>query len=484
MTPTPLPDTSPSRSFYRFAIFLAGLYAAVATFQNYLLFQTDGHTSELPSLLRWVAFFVGLQLADSLVAVYYFYHKQYWFPCWSVVSVILASLGQFFIFYRMISLGASGTLYTPALLVVLGANALWGVSLVATRAGKRPFLKAAGMFSAGLGAIFLFIVIRSLSTEDPQLKVVLTKSYGWAAWAGPLIPVLFGLNFWRELKQLREKPVNVSLRTAPLGIAASFLMLGAAVTALVFFLGLGQQLREEVRTAMLPPYVSDRERALAGRFEAHTFVNGAGDTLPYRLMKPLHYDPQKKYPLVVCLHGGGQYGRDNVRQIEGSHAPFLAHYLNREKYPAFLFVPQAPVASTWLDPTVERLLMQALPALERKFPIDAARRYIVGASAGGYGAWHLAGTYPDAFAAIIPLCGNGNPQLGPKLAGVPVWAFHGEKDGVVPVQGSRKMIEAIRKAGGKPRYTEFAGAGHDIGREYRNTPGVLDWLFAQRRGSE
>lgn len=481
MTSTPLPDDTLSRNFYRFAIFLAGLYAAVATFQNHLLFQTAGRTAELPSLLSWVALFVLLQVAGSLVALYYFYHKQYWFPCWSAVLVILTSLGQFFIFYRMISGKTSHPLYTPALLFVLGANVLWGVSLVATRAGKRPFLKAAGGLSAGLGAVFLFIVIGGLQTEDIQLKVALAKGYAWAAWAGPVIPVLFGLNFWHALKQLRYKPATLPLRMSPLRIAANFLMAGTAVTALVFSVRLGQTMSEEARVVMLPPYVSEKERARAERFEARTFVNGAGDTLPYRLLKPLHYDPQRRYPLVVCLHGGGQYGRDNVRQIEGSEAPFLAHYLNREKYSAFLFVPQAPVATTWLDPTVERLLMQALPALEREFSIDTDRRYIVGASAGGYGAWHLAGTYPDAFAAIIPLCGDGNPQLGPKLAGVPVWAFHGEKDESVPVQGSRRMIEAIRKAGGKPRYTEFAGVGHDIGREFRNTPGVLDWLFAQRR---
>jgi predicted peptidase len=198
-------------------------------------------------------------------------------------------------------------------------------------------------------------------------------------------------------------------------------------------------------------------------------------------MKPLNDDPSRKYPLVVCLHHGGARGRDNVRQVENSDAPFLAHYLHREKYPAFLFVPQCPQESTWQSPAVELLVMETIEALEQAFPIDAKRRYVMGTSLGGYGTWHLIGTHPDAFAAAIPRCGAGNSALAPNMVQVPVWAFHGVKDEDVPVRGSREMIEAIRKAGGQPRYTEFADAGHDIHRPFEETPGVLDWLFAQHR---
>ncbi len=85
------------------------------------------------------------------------------------------------------------------------------------------------------------------------------------------------------------------------------------------------------------------------------------------------------------------------------------------------------------------------------------------------------------FAAAIPICGGGDPDLGSNMVKVAVWAFHGEKDPLVPVSGSRDMIEAIRKAGGNPGYTEFDNAGHDIGRQFQDTPGVLGWLFAQQR---
>jgi predicted peptidase len=126
------------------------------------------------------------------------------------------------------------------------------------------------------------------------------------------------------------------------------------------------------------------------------------------------------------------------------------------------------------------LVMETIRELETAFPIDAKRRYVMGTSGGGFGSWYFTGTYPDVFAAAIPRCGGGDPDLGANMAGVAVWAFHGDKDPMVPVSGSRDMIQTIKQAGGNPRYTEFAGAGHDIEKEFQNTPGVLNWLFAQK----
>jgi predicted peptidase len=85
------------------------------------------------------------------------------------------------------------------------------------------------------------------------------------------------------------------------------------------------------------------------------------------------------------------------------------------------------------------------------------------------------------FAAAIPFCGAGNPELAPNMVDVPVWAFHGSKDRNVPVSGSREMVEAIKTAGGKPGYTEFPGVGHNVWPHVNDTLGLLDWLFAQKR---
>ena len=83
----------------------------------------------------------------------------------------------------------------------------------------------------------------------------------------------------------------------------------------------------------------------------------------------------------------------------------------------------------------------------------------------------------------MPICGSGDPSLADKIAHVPVWAFHGDADRNVPVTGSRNMIEAMRKAGGNPKYNEYAGVGHHVWPEIEKTPGVLEWMFEQRRKS-
>jgi predicted peptidase len=221
-------------------------------------------------------------------------------------------------------------------------------------------------------------------------------------------------------------------------------------------------------------------------FEARVFVNSKGDTLLYRLLKPLNYDPQKKYPLLVSLPYGGQPGTDKIRQVEGAGAAeLLSTEANRIEYPAFIFVPNCPPGSGWGGipgyPSVDTLVYKAIEAVDKEFPIDLKRQYVTGNSRGGYGAWNFICTRPDLFAAAIPVSGAGDPKLASKIVDIPVWAFHGARDHNVPVSGSRDMISAIKKAGGKPKYTEYPNAGHDIWDMASQTPGLWDWLFAQQR---
>jgi predicted peptidase len=127
------------------------------------------------------------------------------------------------------------------------------------------------------------------------------------------------------------------------------------------------------------------------------------------------------------------------------------------------------------------LVVEAIYALEQQYAIDEKRRYLGGISGGGFGSWYFIGSRPEMFAAAIPICGGGDPSLAPNMVDVAIWAFYGEKDRLAPVRGSRDMIEAIKKAGGNPRYTEYPETGHNIGYLVINTPGLLDWLFAQER---
>lgn len=115
-------------------------------------------------------------------------------------------------------------------------------------------------------------------------------------------------------------------------------------------------------------------------------------------------------------------------------------------------------------------------------PIDRARLYLTGLSMGGFGTWDLGTRLADRWAAVAPICGGGDDLYADRLIGVPVWAWHGDADDVVPVAKSRRMIEAIRRSGGQPKYTELAGVGHDSWTPaYRDEHGILPWMFAQRK---
>ena len=151
-----------------------------------------------------------------------------------------------------------------------------------------------------------------------------------------------------------------------------------AIAALVPLVDYGWQLRGEIKNKMTagsnqPPQRSE----LAEPFEARFFVGHSGDTVRYRLMKPLNYDLKKKYPLVACLHHGGAHGSDNSIQIDGAGAAqFLSLYTNRIKYPAFIFVPQCPKNLGWQD--IDAPVFETIDWLETVFPVNTKKIYVTG----------------------------------------------------------------------------------------------------------
>ena len=117
-----------------------------------------------------------------------------------------------------------------------------------------------------------------------------------------------------------------------------------------------------------------------------------------------------------------------------------------------------------------------------EFPVDSRRLYLTGLSMGGYGSWDLGTRLAERWAAVAPICGGGDELYADRLVGVPVWAWHGAADDVVPVAKSRRIIDAIRQAGGDPKYTELPGVGHDSWTQaYTDPDGLLPWMFAQRK---
>ena len=115
-------------------------------------------------------------------------------------------------------------------------------------------------------------------------------------------------------------------------------------------------------------------------------------------------------------------------------------------------------------------------------PIDQHRIYLTGLSMGGFGTWELAARLPERFAAVAPLCGGGDTNKADRLVGLPLWCFHGDKDDQVPVERSREMIEAIKRAGGHPKYSELPSVGHDCwNTAYKESSGLIQWMFVQRK---
>lgn len=213
-----------------------------------------------------------------------------------------------------------------------------------------------------------------------------------------------------------------------------------------------------------------------------------GNTMPYRLFVPQGYTPAQKYPLVIWLHGAGSAGTDNIGQISldnklGTH--FWARPENQAKHPAFVLAPQSQAG--WDDNGSKSLsdeLKQVLDILDivrKDYSIDPDRMYIAGQSNGGIGAWGMITKKPGLFAAAVPLCGAGNPKLAARAVGTAVWAFHGAKDDTIPPDYSRTMINAMKQAGGQPRYTEYKDLGHEIWERVFQEPGLEDWLFAQHK---
>lgn len=212
--------------------------------------------------------------------------------------------------------------------------------------------------------------------------------------------------------------------------------------------------------------------------------------MPYRLFIPQGYEERKKYPLVLWLHGGAGRGKDNLKQISGGNtigSHVWTSPANQSGHPCFVVAPQCPDNESWASveksqPTTHlRLVIELLENLEGTFSLDVQRLYVTGQSLGGFGTWSVISQYPDKFAAAVPVCGGGDEFAATRLARMSIWAFHGERDEAVRVERSRKMIAAIRQAGGTPKYTEYAGADHVIWDRVFGDPELLPWVFAQKR---
>ena len=228
------------------------------------------------------------------------------------------------------------------------------------------------------------------------------------------------------------------------------------------------------------------------------FTTSNGYKLNYRILYPLNYSPDKQYPVILFLHGAGERGNDNEKQLVHGGQMWL-NPVNREKYPAFILAPQCPETGYWAyterpssfapaDMPLEvpvspifRTLKELLDFYLAMPQIDKDRIYVMGLSMGGMGTFDMAVRYPEIFAAAIPICGTVNPARLKAGKSIKFRIFHGDADNVVTPEGSRAAYRALKAIGADVEYIEFPGCNHGSWNPAFNYPDFMEWLFNQKK---
>ena len=273
----------------------------------------------------------------------------------------------------------------------------------------------------------------------------------------------------------------------------------------------------EAATAPTPAPGTVSLGASAGGYQEFQFTDRQGRAMNFLMYIPPSGSPGQKYPLVLVLEGSGEEAIPGMSPTQGlallpGHpyvTPWVPDPANpgapsvQSRWPSFIVIPQLTMPNRWVDvsghqgsyqiaanPSVGLEMAKELTdTLQAEYTqMDGSRLYVTGISMGGYGTWEMVERWPGYFAAAVPVAGGGDPSKAYLLKGLPIWVFQGAADPIDPISGSRDMVAAIKAAGGNPRYTEFAGFGHDdgtwaavynLGVPAPNN--LFQWLFAQHR---
>lgn len=216
-------------------------------------------------------------------------------------------------------------------------------------------------------------------------------------------------------------------------------------------------------------------------FVNKTFTNADGSKSDYVVFVPHSYDGTKEYPIILFLHGSGETkgDRSGVMPVAQGIGP---HVKRQEKtFAAFVVIPQSEKRTWRAESDDGKRAIAMLDATCKEYKIDPKREYLTGLSMGGFGTWSVANAYPERWAAMVPICGGGDPKAAERLKDIPCWCWHGDKDTAVKVELSRQMIDALKKAGAQPRYTELEFVGHNSWDAAYATPDLFVWLLAQKK---
>ncbi len=199
------------------------------------------------------------------------------------------------------------------------------------------------------------------------------------------------------------------------------------------------------------------------------------EEMQYVMRLPENYEEGKRYPVLLFLHGAGTRGT-NINKLK-----YNAFFKETAKYEDFPFVTVAPLCheNSWFD-LLETLKRFTLYIRDLPFA-DTERMYVMGNSMGGYGTWQMGISLPEVFAAMVPLCGGGMYPFAGRLIDMPVWAFHGGMDTVVPPEESKKMVDAVNKRGGNAKLTIYPEKKHNIFAVTYQNKAVFDWLLTHKR---
>ncbi|MEZ4668964.1 MAG: alpha/beta fold hydrolase [Anaerolineae bacterium] len=203
--------------------------------------------------------------------------------------------------------------------------------------------------------------------------------------------------------------------------------------------------------------------------------------LNYLLHLPPDYAQShaKKWPIILFLHGMGERGNepDHLERLKKHGLPRMLE--SRGDFPFIVVSPQCPGESWW--PYEVHALNAFLDDIVERYPVDLSRIYLTGLSMGGFGTWGLAAMYPHRFAAIAPICGGGIPAMAAALKDLPIWAFHGALDEIVPLSNSEKMVDALRALGANVRFTVYPDLMHDSWTVTYDNPELYSWFMENQR---
>ena len=234
----------------------------------------------------------------------------------------------------------------------------------------------------------------------------------------------------------------------------------------------------DAQTEPPPPDVPDDEPSEEVKSDA--FGYGKYNNIPYRILLPRKYDSGTKYPLHIFLHGMGERGNDNEKQLDIGSKYYLADTI-REKYPAIVVYPQCPSDKVWFDDDVTIALKELTDALQKQYGVDAKQISIGGFSMGAFGTFEMVARNPGLFEAAVAISGDGDEERVASMAGSRWQIFAAEKDDVIPIGRTKEIVEALIEAGATVSFTTYPDVTHDSTWAHALAePGLFQWLFSKK----